>query len=193
MRALAADASSVRATGLKAGVLMVRGPGKDKVSQLMTVLDSVVEKGTGPAHFMYGVLALYGELGAALESELDGAIQLEKLLGRLDGKLSSESESVARGAARGLTAALGGALEAGLLELEEVRERAQQGLKSAALASSAVESRAAAFQIGAACAAGGAEVLQPWGVVLRLVEGGGPLRRLLRARPVSPHPEAPRA
>ena len=82
MRALAADASSVRATGLKAGVLMVRGPGKDKVSQLMTVLDSVVEKGTGPAHFMYGVLALYGELGAALESELDGAIQLEKLLGR---------------------------------------------------------------------------------------------------------------
>ena len=86
MRALAADASSVRATGLKAGVLMVRGPGKDEVSQLMTVLDSVVEKGTGPAHFMYGVLALYGELGAALESELDGAIQLEKLLGRLDGK-----------------------------------------------------------------------------------------------------------
>ena len=63
MRGLAAEAASVRATALKAGVLMVRGPGKAQAAELMAVFDKVLDMEGSPAHFSYGVLALYGELG----------------------------------------------------------------------------------------------------------------------------------
>jgi len=173
MRALSADAPSIRATGLKAGVLMVRGPGSSKAVELMAVFDDLLDKESGPAHFTYGILSLYGELGRNL-----GSAPLEKLLARLDGQLSSESESVGKGAARGLAAALDGALDSGMVELEDVQQRAQAGLEAAAAANTASESRAAAFRVGAACAAAGAELLQAWGVVTRLFElvasGGGP-------------------
>ena len=165
MRALSADAPSIRGTGLKAGVLMVRGPGSSKAVELMAVFDALLDKASGPAHFEYGILSLYGELGRNL-----GSAPLEKLLNRLDGQLSSESESVGKGAARGLASALGGALESGMVELEDVQLRAQAGLDTAAAANTAAEARAAAFRIGAACAAAGAERLQEWGVVTKLFE-----------------------
>ena len=165
MRALSADAPSIRGTGLKAGVLMVRGPGSSKAVKLMAVFDALLDKADLPAHFEYGILSLYGELGRNL-----GSAPLEKLLNRLDGQLSSESESVGKGAARGLAAALGGALDSGMVELEDVQQRAQAGLDTAAAASTAAEARAAAFRIGAACAAAGAELLQEWGVVTKLFE-----------------------
>ena len=94
MRALSADAPSIRGTGLKAGVLMVRGPGSSKAVELMAVFDALLDKADLPAHFEYGILSLYGELGRNL-----GSAPLEKLLNRLDGQLSSESESVGKGAA----------------------------------------------------------------------------------------------
>ena len=165
MRALSADAPSIRGTGLKAGVLMVRGPGSSKAVELMAVFDALLDKASGPAHFEYGILSLYGELGRNL-----GSVPLEKLLKRLDGQLSSESESVGKGAARGLASALGGALDSGMVELEDVQQRAQAGLDTAAAANTAAEARAAAFRIGAACAAAGAELLQEWGVVTKLFE-----------------------
>jgi hypothetical protein len=165
MRALSADAPSIRGTGLKAGVLMVRGPGSSKAVELMAVFDALLDKADLPAHFEYGILSLYGELGRNL-----GSAPLEKLLSRLDGQLSSESESVGKGAARGLAAALGGALDSGMVELEDVQQRAQAGLDTAAAANTAAEARAAAFRIGAACAAAGAELLQEWGVVTKLFE-----------------------
>ena len=165
MRALSADAPSIRGTGLKAGVLMVRGPGSSKAVELMAVFDALLDKADLPAHFEYGILSLYGELGRNL-----GSAPLEKLLNRLDGQLSSESESVGKGAARGLAAALGGALDSGMVELEDVQQRAQAGLDTAAAANTAAEARAAAFRIGAACAAAGAELLQEWGVVTKLFQ-----------------------
>ena len=165
MRALSADAPSIRGTGLKAGVLMVRGPGSSKAVELMAVFDALLDKADLPAHFEYGILSLYGELGRNL-----GSAPLDKLLNRLDGQLSSESESVGKGAARGLAAALGGALDSGMVELEDVQQRAQAGLDTAAAANTAAEARAAAFRIGAACAAAGAELLQEWGVVTKLFE-----------------------
>ena len=125
MRALSADAPSIRGTGLKAGVLMVRGPGSSKAVELMAVFDALLDKGDLPAHFEYGILSLYGELGRNL-----GSAPLEKLLNRLDGQLSSESESVA-GAARGLAAALGGALDSGMVELR-TQQRAQAACTAAA-------------------------------------------------------------
>ena len=75
MRALSADAPSIRGTGLKAGVLMVRGPGSSKVVELMAVFDALLDKADLPAHFEYGILSLYGELGRNL-----GSAPLEKLL-----------------------------------------------------------------------------------------------------------------
>ena len=163
MRALAADASSVRATGLKAAISLVRGPGKDKAAELMSVLDDVLDTPGASAHFTYGVLSLYGELGGSLHSG-----SLEKLLARLDGQLSIESESIAKGAARGLAAALGGALAAGMIEKDEVQARLEAGLKGVAEASGPVEARVAAFQVGAACSAVGSHVLPSWGVVAKL-------------------------
>ena len=50
------------------------------------------------------------------------------------------------------------------------QQRAQAGLDAAAAANTAAEARAAAFRIGAACAAAGAELLQEWGVVTKLFE-----------------------
>ena len=71
------------------------------------------------AHFTYGVLSLYGELGGSLHSG-----SLEKLLARLAGQLSTESESVAKGAARGL-AAVACASGAGRLIGRDAFERAE--------------------------------------------------------------------